>query len=176
MSSFKFDPCRRIALGLAGLSLLLIAGCQVRPLYSAGPSGAPATALASIGISEARDRVEQRVRNALIFLTSGGKGEPATPEYQLALTVSHQTTGVLFDERNDNDTASAGRLVVEADYNLTRVDSGKTIKSGHRKAVALVDFPVQEFAKLRAIRDAENRASQELAEIIRADLAAALGN
>ncbi|TCQ25126.1 LPS assembly lipoprotein LptE [Rhizobium sp. PP-CC-3G-465] len=176
MSSSKFDPRRRIALCFAGLSLLLMAGCQVRPLYSDGPSGAPATALASIGISEAKDRVEQRVRNALIFLTSGGKGEPTAPQYQLALSVSHQTTGVLFDERNDNDTASAGRLVIEADYNLTRVDTGKTVKSGHRKAVALVDFPIQEFAKLRAIRDAENRAARELAEVIRADLAAALGN
>ncbi|KQR79338.1 hypothetical protein ASG25_17955 [Rhizobium sp. Leaf384] len=176
MSSSKFDPRRRLALGLVGVSLLLAAGCQVRPLYSDGPQGAPATALASIGISEARDRVEQRVRNALIFLTSGGKGEPVAPQYQLALSVSHNATGVLYNERNDNDTASAGRLTVEADYNLTRVDTGKTVKSGHRKAVSLVDFPVQEFAKLRAIRDAENRAAKELAEIIRADLAAALAN
>jgi LPS-assembly lipoprotein len=159
--------------------LLLVAGCQVRPLYSDGPAGKPAQALASISISEAKDRTEQRVRNALIFLTSGGKGEPASPQYRLALSVDEQTTGVLYNERNndkDSDTASAGRVVVTADYNLTRVDTGTTVKSGHRSAIALVDFPVQEFAKLRAIRDAENRAARELAEIIRADLAAALAN
>ncbi len=61
-----------------------------------------------------------------------------------------------------------------ADYNLGRSDSGETIRSGRRQVVALVDFPVQEFAKLRAIRDAENRAARELAELLSADVAAAL--
>ena len=176
MSLSNSDRLRRMVLGAAGLSLIFLAGCQVRPLYSAGPNGAPAAALASIAIAESDDRVEQRVRNALIFLTSGGKGEPASPQYKLALNVNRQTTGVLFDERKDNDTASAGRVVVVADYNLTRIDTGKTVKSGHRSAVALVDFPVQEFAKLRAVRDAEDRAAREVAGIIRADLAAALAN
>jgi LPS-assembly lipoprotein len=54
------------------------------------------------------------------------------------------------------------------------VGTSTAIKSGNRTAVALVDFPVQEFAKLRAVRDGENRAAKELAELIRADIAAAL--
>jgi LPS-assembly lipoprotein len=61
-----------------------------------------------------------------------------------------------------------------ADYNLTLVESGETLRSGRRQVVALVDFPVQEFAKMRAIRDAENRAARELAELISADIAAIL--
>jgi LPS-assembly lipoprotein len=40
---------------------------------------------------------------------------------------------------------------------------------------AQVDLPQQEFAKIRATRDAENRAARELAEIIRTDIAATLG-
>ena len=118
-------------------------------------------------------QVEQQVRNALVFLTSGGAGEPANAQYKLALNVTSESMGVLYDQ--ESDTAGAGRIVVMADYNLTRVDTGETVRSGNRSAVALVDFPEQEFAKVRAARDAENRAARELAEIIRADLAAALG-
>ncbi|MFK3965567.1 LPS assembly lipoprotein LptE [Ensifer adhaerens] len=156
---------------LAGaLMLTALAGCQVRPLYS-DPAGT-STALAAIEISEATDRVEQEVRNALIFLAAGGQGEPVNPQYHLALTVTHRSMGVLYDQAKDR--AGAGRIVVKADYNLTKIGTGETIKSGNRTAVALVDFPVQEFAKVRAVRDGENRAAKELAELIRADIAAAL--
>ncbi|WP_077968502.1 LPS assembly lipoprotein LptE [Ensifer adhaerens] len=156
---------------LAGvLMLTALAGCQVRPLYS-DPVGT-STALAAIEISEADDRVEQEVRNALIFLAAGGQGEPVNPQYHLALNVTHRSMGVLYDQAKDR--AGAGRIVVKADYNLTKIGTGETIKSGNRTAVALVDFPVQEFAKVRAVRDGENRAAKELAELIRADIAAAL--
>ena len=49
------------------------------------------------------------------------------------------------------------------------------VKTGKRRTVALVDYPDQEFAKIRATRDAEDRAARELAELIRADIAAWLG-
>lgn len=156
---------------LAGvLMLTALAGCQVRPLYS--DAVGTSAALASIEISDADDRVEQEVRNALIFLAAGGQGEPVNPQYHLALNVTTRAMGVLYDQARDR--AGAGRIVVKADYNLSKTGTGETIKSGNRTAVALVDFPVQEFAKVRAVRDGENRAAKELAELIRADIAAAL--
>ncbi len=156
---------------LAGVVMLTaLAGCQVRPLYS--DAAGTSAALASIEISDADERVEQEVRNALIFLVAGGQGEPANPQYHLALNVTTRAMGVLYDQARDR--AGAGRIVVKADYNLSRAGTGETIKSGNRTAVALVDFPVQEFAKVRAVRDGENRAAKELAELIRADIAAAL--
>ncbi|MCV9967370.1 LPS assembly lipoprotein LptE [Pararhizobium sp. BT-229] len=167
------EKVQRYAQLMALGALAVLAACQVKPLYSDGPQGKPAKALASIEISEADNRVEQEVRNALIFLTSGGAGEPANPEYKMALNVTSDVMGVLYDQ--ESDTAGAGRVVVKADYNLTRADTGETVRSGNRSAVALVDFPEQEFAKVRAKIDAEKRASKELAEIIRADIAAALG-
>ena len=161
----------RVAGGLALLALVaLTAGCQVRPLYST--SGDTEGKLASVSISEADDRVEQQVRNNLVFLFSGGAGEPQTAGYHLDLNVSTRNVDVLLDIRTD--VPRAGRIVVSADYNLTRIDTGETIASGKRSSVAPVDFPNQEFAKLRAQRDADNRAARELAELIRADLAAAL--
>lgn len=165
-----------LGLGLAGM--VLASGCQVRPLYADGAAGVPGTALAAIAIEPPKDRITQVVRNRLIFLTSGGAGQPASPAYHLALTVKSKTEGVLYDQRSSRDTnsdmATAGRVTISVDYNLTRASDGKTVASGHRTAVALVDFSVQEFAKLRAIRDGEDRAGREVAEVIRADLAAGL--
>jgi LPS-assembly lipoprotein len=161
----------RLAKVLAGVALIgALAGCQVRPLYST-PSGTEGK-LASISLSEAGDRVEQQVRNDLIFLFAGGAGEAQNAVYHLEMDVTSKTVGVLNDVRTD--TARSGRVTVTADYNLTKSDSGETIASGKRSAVAMVDFPSQEFAKLRAIRDAENRGARELAELIRADVASAL--
>lgn len=162
----------RLAKFVAGIALVgALTGCQVRPLYSTG-SGTD-TKLAAVGISEADTRVEQQVRNDLVFLFAGGAGEPQSALYNLELNVSVRNIGVLDDVTTD--ITRAGRIVVSADYNLTKADSGETLASGKRSSVALVDFPVQEFAKLRAVRDGENRAARELAELIRADVASALG-
>ena len=161
----------RLTKTLAGVALVgLLAGCQVRPLYST-PSGTEGK-LASVSISEARHRVEQQVRNDLIFLFAGGAGEPRNAVYRLNMSVSSGTAGVLNDVRTEK--ASAGRVTVSATYTLTKPESGETIAAGTRSAVAMVDYPGQEFAKLRAIRDAENRGARELAELIRADIASAL--
>jgi LPS-assembly lipoprotein len=171
MLLFDRSVLGRAAKALAGVVVIgLLAGCQVRPLYSTD-SGMEAT-LASVSISEADDRVEQQVRNALIFLLAGGAGEPASAAYHLEINVAVRNVGVLID--TVADVPRAGRIIVAADYNLTRVESGETIRSGKRSTVATVDFPIQEFAKLRAVRDAENRAARELAELIRADIASAL--
>lgn len=151
-------------------SAALLSACQVRPLYSEA-SGAP-QALKAIAFSDASDRVTQEVRNRLIFLTSGGAGEAANPEYKVELNVTTRMLDVLVNATSD--TAKAGRIIVSASYTLKREKTGEVIKAGHRSAVALVDYPAQEYAKIRAIRDGENRAAQEVAEFVRMDLAGAL--
>ncbi|WP_454748147.1 LPS assembly lipoprotein LptE [Ciceribacter selenitireducens] len=164
-------PVRRTSLLLClGLSALL-ASCQVRPLYD--DTAATRQNLGAIAYSDADDRVELEVRNQLVFMTEGGAGEPATPQYRVDLKVESDVRGVLLEQ--SSDTAAAGRVTVSADYTLERVADATVLKVGHRQAVSLVDFPTQQFAKLRAARDAENRAARELAELIRADLAMVLG-
>jgi LPS-assembly lipoprotein len=162
----------RTAAALLLLAIPFIAGgCQVRPLYAVDSQAE--TALKSIEFSDAEDRVGQRVRNELIFLTSGGAGEPSDPAYDVDLKVKTRNIGVLLEM--SSDTPRAGRIEVKADFTLKKRATGEALKTGHRTAVALVDFPTQEFARIRAIRDAENRAARELAELIRADLASWLG-
>ncbi|MGV8937646.1 MAG: hypothetical protein ACOH2J_11015 [Allorhizobium sp.] len=164
-------PMRRfsIVLGL-GLAVFLSA-CQVRPLYEANTP--TAGRLASIGFSAATDRITQEVRNSLIFLTSGGAGETANPEYKVELVVTASVGTPLLDD--SSTMPKIARLTLVSVYKMTRVSDGTILRAASRQAVALYDYPAQEFAKLRAKRDAENRAAKELAEIIRADLAGYLG-
>lgn len=164
-------PASRTSLLIClGLSMLL-ASCQVRPLYD--DTAATRENLGAIAYSDADDQVELEVRNQLIFMTGGGAGEPVAPQYRVDLKVDSDLTGVMLEQ--SSDTARAGRVTVSADYTLERLSDNTVLKAGHRQAVSLVDFPAQEFAKLRAVRDAENRAARELAELIRADLAMVLG-
>lgn len=150
---------------------LLLAGCQARPLYQ-DANGETRGALAAISYSEATSRVGLETRNRLIFLTSGGK-ESQTPEYRVELVVSGGVEGILLDEAAD--TPNAGRAAIVGTYTLKRISDDIVVKTGRRTGVALFDYPRQEFAKLRAARDAETRAARELAEFIYADLAMALG-
>lgn len=153
----------------AGCAMLLTA-CQVRPLYDT--AGVTGSQMASIAFSDANSRVGQVVRNRLIFLTSGGAGEPSKADYAVDLQVTSQVSKVLLIE--SSDTARAAQVSVSGTYKLVRNSDQQILKSGNRSATALVDLSIQEFANVRASRDAENRAAKELAELIRADLAAAL--
>ena len=162
----------RFACVAAGLAALLgISGCQVRPLY-ATDSGTQ-QAMAAIDFSEADDRVELEVRTNLVFFAGGGAGEPVDPQYDVDFNVTTRYIGVLLDLKTD--LPRAGRVELRADFTLKRHGTGEILRTGKRRAVALVDYPTQEFAKIRATRDAENRAARELAELMRADLATWLG-
>ena len=76
--------------------------------------------------------------------------------------------------QESGDTSKAGRVTVTVTYTLRAITGNHVIKAGSRQATALVDFSEQQFAKQRAIRDAENRAADQAAEFVGADIAAAL--
>jgi LPS-assembly lipoprotein len=168
------DITRKLARN-AGIAMILAASallsaCQVRPLYS--ESSGVTEKLSSVGFSDASGRIEQQVRNRLIFLASRGAGEAANPQYHVELRATSSVADTLL--RQSGDTSRAGRVTVTVTYTLSAIADGRVIKAGSRQATALVDFSEQEFAKQRAIRDAENRAADQTAEFVGADLAAAL--
>ena len=164
-----------IALGVVGLALL--AGCQARPLYS--EQEGTGQKLASVEFADPKTRIEQVIRNNLVFLTGHGAGETAHPLYEVKMTATSSASSIL-DLTSDDDTVSvsnipvAGRVQVDVTYTLTRISDSKILKSAKREVVALIDVPGQSFAKLRAIRDAENRAARETAEFLRGEIAIAL--
>ena len=177
------EPSRRrrplLAAFLAALAgLAAVAGCTVKPLYSdAGYAGATTgsvgAALSSIAIKPVNNRVGQEVRNHLIFLFNGGQGQPANPAYTMTLTASassEATTTIIIDDQNEPTSAI---MTAYGNYTLTD-SSGKVVTRGRRQYMASYDVPRQEFAALRAKIDAEDRASRELAELIRMAVASDL--
>jgi LPS-assembly lipoprotein len=167
---------RRLAVIVTVAAMALLAGCQVRPLYSESGGG---QRLTSVGFAQPKSRLEQVIRNNLVFLAAGGAGEPAHPEYEVKLSAKSSASSIL-DITSDDDTVSitqtpvAGRVEVSVTYTLTRIRDGQVLKSATREVVSQIDVSSQSFAKLRTIRDAENRASREAAEFIRAEIAIAL--
>ncbi|MBW3099147.1 LPS assembly lipoprotein LptE [Pseudohoeflea coraliihabitans] len=170
MSSSRPQIRTSLALALA-LVVLPLAGCQVRPLYADGDGTRHA-----IAIAEAENRVEQRVRNELIFAFNDGAGAPVDPQYRLELDATSQLQGVL--RAGSSDEFTAARVVVTVQYQLFALAEDTALISGSRKASAEFDNPDQEFGERRALRDAEDRASREAAAFIKAEISgklAALG-
>jgi LPS-assembly lipoprotein len=148
----------------------MLASCQVTPLYSERAANGAAAALTSdIGIDVIDERIGQDVRNNLIFLLSGGRGEPASPRYQMNLAVTKNVIGILRDAA---DGRPRGRnLTLTAQYRIVEIGTDREVAVRTQTSTALFDDFDQAFAVIRAERDAEQRAARELAERIRADLA-----
>lgn len=170
---------RRFAGIALAASLLAVAGCTVRPLYGdAGlQTGSLAggetmkAALAAVAVKSPTNRVELEVRNHLIFLLGGDGGTPAAPKYMVEQSVSAVTSGVAIVQATVDSEPTSKQVTVRSIYRLTDIETGKTIGNGERSISAPFDVPRQEFAALRAERDAQNRAAREVAELLRLAIA-----
>lgn len=167
-------------LGAAALlALAALSGCQVRPLYSAGAatfSSSPSAAM-SVSVNEVTSRYAQEVRNHLIFALSGGAGEPASPAYKLELGVTKRVTTVAsITPATGESRGTAGAVVLASNYVLSDASTGSQVATGSREVTASFDRPRQQFAQLRAERDAEDRAARELAEALKLAIAAELAD
>ena len=160
-------------LGLA-LMLAIAAGCTVRPMLASPPAGAEgqgSPALSSVTVAPVTTRHGQEVRNHLIFLLHGGAGEPASPRYRLDLSVTSRATSAVEIQSGNENEPTAGIVTVSVSYRLIEIEDGSLAARGTQQASASYDRPDQEFAVLRAERDAENRASREAAELVRLAIA-----
>jgi len=166
---------RLAVLCLAAIGLGASSGCTVRPLYSSSdPStGAAAGATAGLGgiaISPVSTRYAQELRNQLIFLFNGGAGQPATALYTMDLVVSVIDQAAAVIQVDNEDRPTAGTIRMSATYTLKDVGTGTVVFTSSRDISSSYDRPSQQFAALRARRDAENRAARELAELVRLDV------
>ena len=170
----------------------LLAGttaCTVQPLYqtpvssavtdaamdkSAASSMSMQSTLSTVAIKPVETRAAQIVRNKMIFLFGQGKGEPKAPAYTLALTISQTNEGVAAVQGIglDANQPSAGALSMTGAYVLSDT-TGKIIARGSRVATANYDVPSQGFAGRAALLDAEDRAGNELGEILHLAIAQA---
>ena len=168
-----FDPMRRglaAGLGLAMLGAALLgAGCTAGPLYGnvRSPNSVPSH-LASIEIEQVSTRQAQEVRNHLIFMFGGGRGSPENPAYVMRINVSSSSSAAAqIVVSATEQSPSSSLLTMTVTYAMRDAESGKIVAEGNRSVVSAYDVPRQHFAADRALRDAENRAAREVAELVR---------
>jgi LPS-assembly lipoprotein len=116
-------------------------------------------------------RIQVEIRNALAFkLYGSATGMP--PTHRLVLRFTTSRSSLIIDQATGLPTSE--NVGIDAQYNLIEIASNKSVMTGSTFSRVSYDMPgsYQRFARSRAYRDAEDRASQEIAENIQTRLAA----
>jgi len=166
------------------MSGLLLSGCSdgtgFRPMNaSAGFGGTGALEkLAAVDVAPIPGRVGQRIRNELIFQSTGG-GLPAEPQFRLEIAIRESVTSTLVNA----DGNAAGQIYnLDAAYRLVRISDKSVVAEGtsygragfERGVPSEVNTSRSVFANVRAREDAENRAAKTVAEELKTRLLAHL--
>ncbi|WP_407115925.1 LPS assembly lipoprotein LptE [Bradyrhizobium sp. LMG 9283] len=170
----------RIAARLLAVAALaaLTAGC-FQPMYAERTDGTPGLREKLMGVElppinkpnasrEARVGVE--IRNALAFKLYGtATGMPPTHRLDIRFTTSRSS--LIVSAATGLPTSE--NLGIDAQYNLIEVATGKSVMTGSTFSRVSYDMPgsYQRFSRTRAVRDAEDRAANEIAENISTRLA-----
>ncbi len=170
----------RIAARLLVVAVLaaLTAGC-FQPMYAEHTDGTPALREKLMGVEippvdkpnasrEARIGVE--IRNALAFkLYGNATGMP--PTHRLVLRFTTSRSSLIVDP--NTGLPSSENYGIDAQYNLIELATNKSVMTGTTFARVSYDMPgsYQRFSHNRAVRDAEDRAANEIAENITTRLA-----
>ena len=157
---------------VATLSACSDAGGGFRPLYgSLGSGGAAADQkLAAVEFAPIPGRVGQRIRNELIFQSTGG-GLPLPPEYRLDVAVRESVASTLVKI----DGNAQGQVYnLDASFQLIRLSDKVVVAKGVSYGRAGFERNTSIFSNVRAREDAENRAAKTVGEELRTRLMAYL--
>ncbi len=158
----------------------LLAGC-FQPLYGEHSLGAGPNVKAALGTVDVaqipapngtpESRIAVDIRNALLFDLSGGSN-PTVPAYRLNITMQSSRLTIIVDQNSARPQLENFGLNVQ--YNLVDVKTGRILFSDQTFSRVSYDIPGQQqrFARVRGLRDAENRAGQVVADAIKTRLAA----
>ncbi|MFG1392186.1 LPS assembly lipoprotein LptE [Xanthobacter agilis] len=169
-------PRARLLARLAVVGLLsgALAGC-FQPLYADNATvGGPGLQekLADVEVMQIQGRLGNDLRNELIYLLAGGAGNRKGAPLQLYIAVDTTASTALV---NSSSGLPENMIIrVSANWRIVRSDDDKKKPVGGGTAVgtASIDVSDQRFANYSAKNDAETRASREVAEQIKAQLAA----
>jgi LPS-assembly lipoprotein len=170
----------RIAARLLAVAALaaLTAGC-FQPMYAEHTDGTPGLREKLMGVEippvdkanasrEARVGVE--VRNALAFKLYGTATGMA-PTHRLVLRFSSSRSSLIVNP--NTGLPSSENYGIDVQYNLIEIATNKSVMTGTTFSRISYDMPgsYQRFSRNRALRDAEDRAANEVAENINTRLA-----
>jgi LPS-assembly lipoprotein len=116
------------------------------------------------------ERLAVMVRDALLYDFTGG-GVSASPTHRLKISIYSTRASIIVDVNTSRpDIENYG---LNATYSLTEIATKKVVVTGQTFARVSYDIPGQEqrFARIRGLRDAENRATKVVADNIRNRLA-----
>ena len=110
-------------------------------------------------------RLGVEIRNALAFKLYG-EATGMAPTHRLVLKFTSNKSSLILNPTTA--LPSSENYGIDAQYNLVEVATGKSVLTGSTFSRVTYDIPgqLQRFARQRAFRDAEDRASQEIAENI----------
>ena len=162
------------------LSLLLIApalaACEgstgFRPMYGSTSIGGGSVAeqMAQVEFGTIPSRVGQRIRNELIFQSTGG-GHPLPPIYRFDVTIREQLVSTLVDRKGQ---AQSQVYNLEAKFQLIRLSDRKVVLEGISHGRASFERYTSIFSNVQAKQDAENRAASSVALDLKSRLGAYL--
>jgi LPS-assembly lipoprotein len=168
-----------LRLAVIGATAATVAGC-FQPMYGdAKLTLTPSVAanMAAVDVSQIAapngtplSRIAVTVRDRLLFGLTGGSA-PAPPVYRLNIIISGSSESLIVDINSGRpDTQD---YALNASYTLVEVKSGRPVLNSQTFARVSYDIPgqAQRFARDRGLRDAEDRASQQIADNIKARLA-----
>lgn len=166
---------RILYIAAASACAVLITGCAdgqgFRPLYgSLGSAAGVDVKLAQVEIAPIPGRVGQRLRNELLFDTTGG-GERQQPLYRLEIAVRENVTSTLV--KTDGDALSQ-IYTADASFNLVRLSDKAVMLKGISFGRAGFERNPSIFSNVRAQDDAQNRAAKTIALDLRSRIAAFL--
>jgi LPS-assembly lipoprotein len=164
-----------VVFAIAGLT----AGC-FQPLYAektlTGESSVK-NALSGVDVSQISapngtplSRIAVSVRNDLLFGTTGGDATPP-PTHRLNIKLSSSQLSVIVNIQSNRPDVQ--NYALNATYELTDLRTNKVVIRDQTFSRVSYDMPgeQQRFAGTRALRDAENRAAQIIADNIKSRLA-----
>ena len=164
-------------LAVAALAALT-AGC-FQPMYAEHADGTPGLREKLMGVelppvnkpNSSRDaRLGVAIRNALAFKLYGNATGMA-PTHRLEIRFNTGRSDLMTDATTGLPTSENYSL--DAQFNLIEIATNKSVMTGTNFSHLSYDIPgsYQRFSRERALRDAEDRASQEVAENIKTRLA-----
>lgn len=162
-----------LCLAFACLFALAAAGCQFQPMYAQTPlfGSGPSLrdTLKDVDVAAIDGRIGGELRNDLIFeLTGGGGSQPNAP-YRLTMVVTTNSINPIVDITSGRPEAET--ISFDVVYKLHDVVRDRNVLTEKALARVTLDRSPQRYARVRAQRDAENRAAKVVAEQIRARLA-----
>lgn len=167
---------RHVLRGLAlGLTAAALAGCGdagFKPLYGSLGGNNTEMKMAQVEILPIPGRNGQRIRNELIFASTGG-GAPLPPKYRLEIAIKETSTTTLVLQ---NGTSAGVVFQIDARFQLVDIASKKILLEGLSQGRASSERFTNVYSNVRATDDAQDRAARTIATDLKARLSGFLSS